>query len=503
MAKTIVLLVFCLLVRPPAWAADPVGYFDGANCTHMWGWTCDADSPNAQLDVHLYADGPSGVGAFIGSTKANTYRPDVPQSGMCPGTLGAYHGFDISTSPLVKLGDQHIIYAYAINVGAGTTPALVWSGTARTTLTCPRERARVGLNYFGFAGQGGNLTYQSETRVNTSSAISYTNAIHFGPNVTNFPNNAYVGNYLNDMRNRGAFAILGLHDIFFCSPNLSPTDPRACSSSQTKCPPDPTPQNPNPDPSLCPNKKRLSIPGKPIQYRDIWRLHSNWSTRWSQFVSLNSAYVGNPGYVASFYIADEPTLNGITPAALTTVTNQLATQYPSIPRSIVESYAIIDRKDVTWPQLVIPTQMTWVGFDDYGWRPLQNNPPRNPLYTTTLQTLKSLRTSAGQKILLVADTWWNPSSPYGDHLALANNIANSNDPTVMGGVAIDYYNLARQDSSIVAIVGFLYPRLGKYGARDLIGKGSFVPPEVPPASWSTNVINNTYRLIGRSIAGDR
>jgi len=68
----------------------------------------------------------------------------------------------------------------------------------------------------------------------------------------------------------------------------------------------------------------------------------------------------------------------------------------------------------------------------------------------------------------------------------------------MGGIALDYYTLARQDTDVVAVVGFLYPHLGMYGARELIGKGPATPP-----SWATNVINNTYRLIGRSIAGDR
>jgi hypothetical protein len=513
MGKVIRFLVCSLILQTTAWAAAPIGYFDGATCAQTWGWTCDADNWGTVLDIHFYADGPSGNGAFIGGTKANVSRPDV--AGVCGGTTA--HGFNLPPSPLVKLGDAHAIYAYALDPQGGPATLLTWSPRA---LTCPREVARAGLTYFGFHGQGGNLTYQAETPVNAALATSYTNVMHIGPDVSTFPSSTYIGNYLNDMRSRGARAIVGLSDILFCDQTVAGSQPQACSSAQIACP-DTQANNYG---AGCASRKKLTRPirnnippgSRTDLYQSRWSLRSNWPQRWIDFLNAgpvggkNSAYICNPTYVAALYIMDEPTVHTISATDLAAVTNYLAgfsAQCASIPRLIVESWPIIDRVDLTWPQLVIPATMSWVGFDDYGWRPLQNNPVRTPPYTSpipsqnaTLQKLKSLRTSSAQKILLVADTWWHPSD---HHYTLANRNSSSNDPLVMAGVAVDYYNLARQDPDIIAVVGFHFPHIAKYGAREMIGKGSFPPDVPPPATWSTSVINNTYRLIGRSIAGDR
>jgi len=105
---------------------QPKGYLDGADCNNISGWACDANDYSAALEIHFYADAPAGQGGvFIGSATANIAR-EAAVGMQCGGN--AKHGFSFSTPSTIKNGQNHKIYAYAINTPTGANPALVNSG---------------------------------------------------------------------------------------------------------------------------------------------------------------------------------------------------------------------------------------------------------------------------------------------------------------------------------------------------------------------------------------
>lgn len=109
----------------------PIGFHDISNCSVSTGWTCDADNYSQPLAVHFYKEGD----VFIGATTANrTREPAVAAN--CGGY--ANHGFVFQTPWSVIDGQTHNIYAYAINIGSGTTNPLLRDTpkTINCTPTC-------------------------------------------------------------------------------------------------------------------------------------------------------------------------------------------------------------------------------------------------------------------------------------------------------------------------------------------------------------------------------
>ncbi len=76
------------------------------------GWAFDADNYNTALSVHVYAY-VNGQATFVGSTTANTSRPDVNNAYGC----GNNHGFS-ATLPCPVSGSIQV-NAAAINIGSG------------------------------------------------------------------------------------------------------------------------------------------------------------------------------------------------------------------------------------------------------------------------------------------------------------------------------------------------------------------------------------------------
>src|SRR3989344_5511602 len=99
-------------------ASAPVGYLDQgiSNCQVIQGWSCDADDFNQANDVHLY-DGPAEQGRILGSVRASNDRGAAvaAQCGNNPN-----HGYTFTVPESIKDGQEHQIYAYGINVGAGS-----------------------------------------------------------------------------------------------------------------------------------------------------------------------------------------------------------------------------------------------------------------------------------------------------------------------------------------------------------------------------------------------
>lgn len=117
--------------------SSPKGTHDTASCTVAEGWTCDADNYNEALRVDLY-DGPyAGSGAnLLGNTTANVTRESAVGA-QCGGNVN--HGFSFTIPNSIKDGQNHSIYAYAIN--ASTTGSnILLSGSPKTvncTLSIP------------------------------------------------------------------------------------------------------------------------------------------------------------------------------------------------------------------------------------------------------------------------------------------------------------------------------------------------------------------------------
>ena len=109
----------CMDVDDDNEAGEPYGYLDGVNnCQNVYGWTCDPDDFNQGVDVHLYKDGPVGAGGvLLGIVKADVQRESAV-GGLCGGNVN--HGFSFDIPVDIKDGNDHSIYAYAINIG---TPA--------------------------------------------------------------------------------------------------------------------------------------------------------------------------------------------------------------------------------------------------------------------------------------------------------------------------------------------------------------------------------------------
>ncbi len=128
LALSLAVVAASLGVAAPAFAADPVGYLDGAGCDAIVGWAQDPDSPDTPIDVHFYYGGPAGSGAPATVINANVYRDD-----LCAAIGSCAHGFAGMTPLSLLDGQPRDIYAYGINTGDGGNPAL---GNAPRVLQC-------------------------------------------------------------------------------------------------------------------------------------------------------------------------------------------------------------------------------------------------------------------------------------------------------------------------------------------------------------------------------
>src|SRR3989338_3015750 len=99
---------------------EPTGNFDSADCNFTSGWAYDSDTPGTSVTVHLYKDGPYGIGTIVGGFTADYPRPDVNTFLGVPGN----YGFFFSTPDAVKDDFSHDLYVYAIDTSGGTNPLL-------------------------------------------------------------------------------------------------------------------------------------------------------------------------------------------------------------------------------------------------------------------------------------------------------------------------------------------------------------------------------------------
>src|SRR5437016_3777423 len=94
--------LFAVSAAPGAHASQlPIGWLDVVTPDYrLVGWTLDPDSPEQNLDVHFYVDGPAGRGVLVGAVVANLPRPDVNNATGYPGD----HGFSFAIPEQYRSG---------------------------------------------------------------------------------------------------------------------------------------------------------------------------------------------------------------------------------------------------------------------------------------------------------------------------------------------------------------------------------------------------------------
>jgi hypothetical protein len=100
-----------VIVDTPAEAAVIQG-----STVFIGGWAVDPSSTSPGIDrVELYLDGPSGTGAWIGSARYGTARPDVAAALGHPDWNRS--GFGLEWAPAGVAPGLHTVYVYAYAYG--------------------------------------------------------------------------------------------------------------------------------------------------------------------------------------------------------------------------------------------------------------------------------------------------------------------------------------------------------------------------------------------------
>ncbi len=189
--------------------------------------------------------------------------------------------------------------------------------------------------------------------------------------------------------------------------------------------------------------------GKQSNGNRQFKLYADFKARWNTFKSINSSVL-TADKVGCFYMADEPLWNGIPYSELNAICKLVKTDFPKISIFYIEAYPVLSTME-------IPTAVDWVGFDRY----YIFNPSTNSTFLNDLKTIKSKRSKPSQKIFLVPDTRWIP-----EYKTTYNQT-----PEDMAATIKDYYDLAVSDTTIIGMVGYIWPGgfdgPGSLGARNL------------------------------------
>ena len=199
----------------------------------------------------------------------------------------------------------------------------------------------------------------------------------------------------------------------------------------------------------------------------LYDLRADYQARWNDFVSTNDLTV-NHAIVQAFYVGEEPTWNSITYAELKAATDLIKATVPQVPVLVIEAYPMVD-------SIQVPTSVDWLGFDHY----FIPDPQRNAQFLNELAAIKSKRSTAAQKIVLVMDAHYIQEL-HGDYAGLTE--------AGMKDVATSYFNLAASDPDVVALIGYAWP-------------GGFDAPNAKGARQLPQSVRDEYERIGKLITG--
>lgn len=196
-------------------------------------------------------------------------------------------------------------------------------------------------------------------------------------------------------------------------------------------------------------------------------LRTDFQNRWDEFVQVNDLQT-NQNLIQAFYMGEEPTWNGISYKELKSATDYVDQQFPGLPIMVIEAYPILD-------QLQVPTSVDWIGFDHY----FVKDPVTNPDYQQEWALIKSKLSSSHQRLVIIMDSHYIPEI-HGElaHIALEE----------MGEVAQSYYQLAKSDPSVIALLGYFWPN-------------GFDVPESIGARGMPKSVMDEYARIGKAITG--
>lgn len=177
-------------------------------------------------------------------------------------------------------------------------------------------------------------------------------------------------------------------------------------------------------------------------------LRPDYATRWASFMQTNKL-AQNISKVGAFYVVDEPVWNGVSFQDLKTASDAIKASFPTVVTAIVEAAPAL-------ANLKVPTSIDVIGFDHYA----IPDPQTDLVFQNELAILKSKRSAPWQKIMLVMDAQWLPF--YGEA---------GYPESYMANVATSYYNIAKADPEIIAILGYTWPggfgSPGQKGTRNL------------------------------------
>jgi len=166
-----------------------------------------------------------------------------------------------------------------------------------------------------------------------------------------------------------------------------------------------------------------------------YQLRSDAESRWDTFMTTNSL-IQNQDLVQAFYIGEEPTWNGISFSELKQVTDYVKSTLSEVPILVVEAYPSLN-------DLQIPSSVDWVGFDHY----FIKDPKNSPIFTSEMNLIKS-KISEEQSLVLIMDT---------HYIDFAHNDLGKITLDDMDAVANSYYELAKSEPKVIAILGYFWP----------------------------------------------
>lgn len=195
-------------------------------------------------------------------------------------------------------------------------------------------------------------------------------------------------------------------------------------------------------------------------------LRADYQSRWDQFVQA-SDLENNADKIASFYIGEEPTWNGISASELQSACDYVDNQFPEIAISIVEAFPALN-------DLVIPASADWIGFDHY----FVKNPVTDSAYQSELAIIQS-KISSNQLLLIVMDA---------HYIDWAHGNYGGIQLSEMDEVAWNYFELSYIQGNCVGMIAYFWP-------------SGFDDPNAIGARAMPSYVQETYEEIGKSITG--
>ncbi len=301
--------------------------------------------------------------------------------------------------------------------GIGSTPDSQSDATLFTALLSPplfsasspppsTSATASGAKYFGYA----LIDCGHDDPFDTSPKTNYVTEVAAFTNIAQmcvFSPNDNIVSRLNLMTKNGMTAMLSVQGIFFAG---------------------------KPDASTGSGLKFTLLP--------------DYKTRWTTFIQTNQLSQ-HTSQVGAFYVADEPGWNGISAEELQIAADTIKASFPTVVTTFVEAPGALSN-------LKVPTSIDVIGFDHYA----IPDPETNSTFQSELTLLKSKRSRASQKIMLVMDAQWFPF--YG---------AAGYPETYMATVATSYYNMAKSDPDVLGMMAYAWPGglddPAQKGTRDL------------------------------------